>query len=146
MGSCVGWEADRVGFRICPGNPFNDLQDEGPSDVEDTFRALLEEIRPMGLAYLHVIRLAGADLDNLALASDHHDGALVANDSFDAREAEDAISGGRCDAVSFARHFLANPDLVERLADGLPLARFDPRTLYTPGPVGYVDYPTAKES
>ncbi|MEC9448916.1 MAG: alkene reductase, partial [Actinomycetota bacterium] len=41
---------------------------------------------------------------------------------------------------------LANPDLVERLADGLPLARFDPRTLYTPGPVGYVDYPTAKES
>lgn len=100
----------------------------------------------MGLAYLHVIRLAGADLDNLALASDHHDGALVANDSFDAREAEDAISGGRCDAVSFARHFLANPDLVERLADGLPLARFDPRTLYTPGPVGYVDYPTAKES
>ena len=49
-------------------------------------------------------------------------------------------------AVSFARHFLANPDLVERLAGGLPLARFDPRTLYTPGPVGYVDYPTAKES
>ena len=100
----------------------------------------------MGLAYLHVIRLAGAHLDNLVLARDHHDGALIANDSSDAREAEDAISDGRCDAVSFARYFLANPDLVERFADGLPLARFDPRTLYTPGPAGYVDYPTAGEA
>ena len=138
--------ANRIGLRICPGNPFNDLQDEGPSDVEDTFRALLEEIRPMGLAYLHVIRLAGAHLDNLALARDHHDGALIANDSFDAREAEDAITAERCDAVSFARYFLANPDLVERFADGLPLARFDSRTLYTPGPAGYIDYPTAGEA
>ena len=99
----------------------------------------------MGLAYLHVIRRADADLDNLELARDHHDGSLVANDSFDAQEAEDVIADGRCDAVSFARHFLANPDLVERFADGLPLTRFDPRTLYTPGPTGYVDYPRARE-
>ena len=48
--------------------------------------------------------------------------------------------------MSFARYFLANPDLVERFADGLPLARFDRRTLYTPGPAGYVDYPTAGEA
>jgi hypothetical protein len=30
---------------------------------------------------------------------------------------------------------------VRRLRDGLPLARFDRKTLYTPGPKGYNDYP-----
>jgi N-ethylmaleimide reductase len=32
--------------------------------------------------------------------------------------------------------------LVERLKRGQPLARFDRKTLYTPGPGGYSDYPT----
>jgi N-ethylmaleimide reductase len=42
--------------------------------------------------------------------------------------------------VSFGRHFIANPDLVERLKRGLPLSGFDRKTLYTPGPAGYSDY------
>jgi N-ethylmaleimide reductase len=42
--------------------------------------------------------------------------------------------------VSFARHFIANPDLVARLQRGLPLSGFDRKTLYTPGPAGYSDY------
>ena len=46
--------------------------------------------------------------------------------------------------MSFARHFIANPDLVERLRQGLPLARFDRKTLYSPGPEGYSDYPQSE--
>ena len=49
---------------------------------------------------------------------------------------------GSCDAVSFARAYLSNPDLVERFRTGAPLARFDRKTLYTPGPEGFTDYPT----
>jgi len=45
-------------------------------------------------------------------------------------------------AVSFGRWFVANPDLVERLRSGDELNRMDGRTLYSPGPVGYVDYQT----
>jgi N-ethylmaleimide reductase len=45
--------------------------------------------------------------------------------------------------VSFARHYIGNPDLVRRFREGLPLARFDRKTLYTPGPRGYSDYPPA---
>jgi 2,4-dienoyl-CoA reductase-like NADH-dependent reductase (Old Yellow Enzyme family) len=44
-------------------------------------------------------------------------------------------------AVGFARHFIGNPDLVERIRQGWPLARFDRKTLYTPGEAGYADYP-----
>ncbi|HAQ23913.1 MAG TPA: alkene reductase [Acidimicrobiaceae bacterium] len=131
--------ADMVGLRICPGNTFNDLIDAHPGDVEETFRALLSTIRPMGLAYLHVIRRHEGPLDNLELARELHDGVLIANDSYDAVEADAEIEAGRCDAVSFGRHFLATPDLVARIASGQEPNRFDPRTLYTPGPDGYTE-------
>ena len=55
-----------------------------------------------------------------------------------------AIASGYADMIAFGRAFIANPDLVERLRKGLPLARFDRKTLYSPGPEGYSDYPLAE--
>ena len=131
--------ADRVGLRICPGNPFNDLSDEDPAE---TFGALLDAATPLGLAYLHVIRRHGDVLDNVALAQRHFDGPLILNDGYDFDEASRVVGEGSAAAVSFARAFIANPDLVDRFARGAGLARFDPKTLYTPGPAGYTDYPS----
>lgn len=130
--------ADRVGLRICPGNPFNDLHDDDP---EETFTAFLAAIAPLGLAYLHVIRLHDVALDNVAFARQHFDGPLILNDSFKAEEAGATIAAGQGDAVSFARSYIGNPDLVERLRSGATLSRFDPHKLYTTGPEGYTDYP-----
>lgn len=130
-----------IGLRICPGNPFNDLQDDEP---EQSFEALLQAISPLGLAYLHVIRRPQGPVDNIALARRHFSGPLMVNDSYDATEAA-AVLDQRIRAVSFGRDFVANPDLVERLRDGLSLARFNPKTLYTPGPAGYTDYPRARD-
>ena len=65
------------------------------------------------------------------------------NDGFHGDTARAAIRASVGDAVSFARHFIGNPDLVRRLREGLPLAGFDRHTLYTPGPRGYLDYPEA---
>lgn len=132
----------RVGFRICPGNPFNDLQDDDP---EETFAALLDAINPMGLAYLHVIRLPGGPVDNLKLAKEHFSGPLIVNDSYKLEEAQDVIGKGEAAAVSFGRHFIGNPDLPHRFKNNLPLARFDPGTLYTPGAKGFSDYPNADQ-
>jgi N-ethylmaleimide reductase len=128
----------RIGLRICPGNPFNGLHDENP---EETFRVLLDALRPMGLAYLHVIRMPGGPVDNVALARRHFGGPLILNDSYSFEEATTAVASGVATAISFARHFIANPDLVRRFREGLELADFDRRTLYTPGPAGYSDYP-----
>jgi N-ethylmaleimide reductase len=130
--------ANRVGLRICPGNPFNDLFDDDP---EETFSALLDAAAGIGLAYLHVIRLHGASVDNIELARRHFGGPLILNDSYDFDEASAAVADGTGKAVSFGRRFIGNPDLVERFRLGIPLNRFDPRTLYTPGPAGYTDYP-----
>jgi len=130
--------ADRVGFRICPGNPFNDLQDDDPAE---TFGALLDALRPLGLAYCHVIRLKDGPVDNLRLAGERFGRPLIVNDGFRFEEATQAIESGVAEAVAFGRAFIANPDLVERFRRGAPLARFDPKTMYTPGPTGYTDYP-----
>lgn len=131
--------ADRVGLRICPGNPFNDLSDDDP---EETFTAFLREVNPMGLAYLHVIRLHKVALDNIALARVHFDGPLILNDSYKLDEAKSAMDEGVGEAIAFARSYIGNPDLVDRFRRGAPLARFDPKKLYTPGPEGYSDFPT----
>jgi len=141
MATAVG--AGRVGFRQCPGNPFNDIDD---SDPAATAAALCAAVAPLGLAYLHIMRSPVADLDAFALARQHSPHALILNDGFDGASASAALEAGEGAAVSFGRHFVANPDLVERLKRGQPLARFDRKTLYTPGPVGYSDYPTYQAS
>ncbi len=130
----------RVGMRICPGNPFNDLHDENP---HETFATLLDAVSPMKLAYLHVIRSPRRSLDAFALAREHFRGALIVNDGFDRESADRVLGAGQAAAVSFGRSYIGNPDLVRRLREGLPLADFDLATLYTPGPKGYTDYPAA---
>ena len=56
--------ADRVGFRIFPGNPFNDMEDDDP---RATYAALLDAIDSLGLAYCHLIHHPTPELDALAL-------------------------------------------------------------------------------
>jgi N-ethylmaleimide reductase len=131
----------RVGFRISPGNRFNDLQDDDPLE---TFTAFLSRACELDLAYVHAIRMPSGPVDNLALASEYFPGRVIGNESFDAAEAAAFIADERLAAVSFGRPFIGNPDLVERLRHGRSLAEFNPSTLYTPGPEGYTDYPAAR--
>jgi N-ethylmaleimide reductase len=128
----------RVGMRICPGNPFNDLSDDNP---QETFEHLLGLAAALDLAYLHVIRMAAAGVDNIALGQRFFGDRLVVNDSYGFEEASQVVASGTAAAVSFGRPFIANPDLVARFRKGAALAKFDPRTLYAGGEAGYSDYP-----
>jgi len=132
----------RVGFRFNPGNTFNDTSD---ADSAATHAELVRRAAGLGLAYAHVMRASVPDIDAFALARNGFGSALIVNDDFDGESAEAAIAGDVGEAVSFARHYIGNPDLVRRLREGLPLARFDRKTLYTAGTVGYTDYPSLKE-
>lgn len=136
MAEAIG--AGRVGLRLNPGNTYNDTSDE---DSAATHAELMRQAATLNLAYLHVMRAPVADIDAFALARSHFGPRLILNDGFDGASAEEALARQAGEAVSFARHFIGNPDLVRRLRDGLPLARFDRKTLYTPGPQGYSDYP-----
>ena len=130
----------RVGMRICPDNPFNDIAD---ADPQETFDHLLQAVRSLDLAYLHAMRYPRGRVDNIALGQRYMGDRLIGNESYGFEEAQKAVAAGELMAVSFGRNFIANPDLVERWQDGLALAAFDLATMYTPGAQGYSSYPRA---
>jgi 2,4-dienoyl-CoA reductase-like NADH-dependent reductase (Old Yellow Enzyme family) len=131
--------AGRVGFRICPGFTFNDVHDDDPAA---TYGHLLRAASTLGLAWLHLIRLRLDGHDTLDLVRPSWEGPVILNNELAPEVAAEAVRKGLADAVSFGRPFIGNPDLVDRVRRGVPLAGFDPATLYTKGPEGYTDYPT----
>jgi 2,4-dienoyl-CoA reductase-like NADH-dependent reductase (Old Yellow Enzyme family) len=68
-----------------------------------------------------------------------------ASGGFDAASAEAILKSGDADLVAFGRHFLANPDLPERLRRNLSLNTYDRTTFYYGGEKGYADYPVYQE-
>ena len=57
------------------------------------------------------------------------------------QRAQMAIVNGSADLVAFGIPFLANPDLVRRHQEGLPLNEVDTDTFYGGDERGYNDYP-----
>jgi len=68
-------------------------------------------------------------------------GALIGNCGYTQDSAEAAVASGDADMIAFGRPYIANPDLVHRLKVNAPLAAVNPKTIYVPGPEGYIDYP-----
>ncbi|MEW1751687.1 alkene reductase [Streptomyces angustmyceticus] len=142
------WDEGCVGVRLGP------YWTEGPrfrADEETLadYDSLVTELNEHPVAYLH---LRGRDRGPSDLAPDvgaiaryrrQFHGPMIANNGFDRESANALIESGDADAVSFATHFIANPDLVTRFALGRSLAVGDRDTYYAGGADGYVDYPAS---
>lgn len=128
----------RVGFRISPGNPYNGMD---PADPAATFGPFVKAADALSLAYLHVVDMALPELDTLDLLRTNFSGPIVTNNNLKADSAAALLDAGRAEAVSFGRAFIANPDLVERIAAGAPWAKPDYSRLYTGEAQGFTDYP-----
>jgi N-ethylmaleimide reductase len=139
--------AHRVGLRLLPGGGLGDTVDE---DVLATYGELLDQLAPLGLAYVHLVANAGGAVVEPLIR--RWPGTVVVNPSVDfAKAPTDGDLAQRwldrgADLVSFGRSFLANPDLVERLRTRAPLAVGDQETFYQGGDRGYLDYPTYRAS
>ena len=141
------WGAERVGVRLSPVNTFNDIAD---SDPDATFGYAASELGKLGIAFLHVVEsdFAGStatrtfDKQKLRQA---FDGLYLANGGYDKTRATEALAQGAADFVSFGAPYVANPDLVERFAQGAPLNAPDPETFYGGDERGYTDYPALGE-
>lgn len=129
--------SDRVGIKISPEMNFNDIVDATP---QETYTYLVEQLRSLNLAYLHVA-LFGAKTDYHALLRPRFSGAYLMGGGLDQKSAEAALAAGRADATVFGGAFLANPDLPERFRQGAALNTPDKNTFYSPGAAGYTDYP-----
>ncbi|GAB2587729.1 alkene reductase [Streptomyces capparidis] len=130
--------ADRTGIRVSPGNPYNDIAE---SDTAELYPALLDALRPLGLAYLHVTHLGDDALLDI-LRTQWPTTLILNRPGTDVPTRAKDIDNGTADLVSVGALALANPDLVERLRAGVPLNSPDPATFYGGGAAGYTDYPT----
>ena len=126
-----------MGFRISPGNPYNDMPDDDPAA---SFGPLLRAVDGLGLAYVHLIDMSPA-FDARALVKANWTGPVILNNNLKADTARSALAAGAATAVAFGRAFISNPDLVERLRRGAALAKLDRTHLYGGDALGYTDYP-----
>jgi N-ethylmaleimide reductase len=136
--------ADKVGLRLSPVNPFNDMKDSNPQAL---FNYVAEQLNQFNLAYLHVVEggIHGggvADPFDFVVMRKLCKSPYIANLSYDKARGNQAISSGHADAVAYGVPFIANPDLVERLRKDAPLNEADSSSFYGGTEKGYTDYPT----
>ena len=134
----------KVGVRLSPVTPFNDISDDNP---QDTFEYVVEELNRFELAFLDLLQGTGGapkeawtpfDYDRLRSI---YQGKLIRNNGYDFETATRAVETGAADAIAFGRLLLANPDLVERFRKGAQLNAPDYEKLYAGEEKGYTDYP-----
>jgi N-ethylmaleimide reductase len=145
------WGANRVGVRLSPRTQFNSMSDSNPTAH---FAYIGEQLDKCGLAYLHLIepRIKGnaavaEGLPPLAAGELRKvfKGNILAAGGFEPDSAEAIIETGDADFVAFGRHFIANPDLPQRIRKVLPLTPHDRSTFYGGDAHGYTDYPVFQE-
>ena len=130
----------RVSVRISPLVSYNDIADSNPPEL---VRYLARELSLRKIAFLelrHDDHRAPAEQNLARIARQYFQGPLFVNGAYDLASAQATLAAGSADAVVFGKPFIANPDLVARLSAKQPLSALDPKTLYTPGAVGYTDY------
>lgn len=135
--------ADRTGVRISPVSPANGIF---CSDPQSQYDYIVDQLGALGVVYLHVVEGAtGGPRDVAAFDYDalrrRFKQTYLANNGYDLGFATARLNEGKADLFAFGRPFIGNPDLVERLKTGVPLAPFNPATVYGGGATGYIDYP-----
>ena len=141
------WGADRVSIRLSPNGISQGCDDPDPASI---FGAAARVIEELGVSFLE-LRQPGPDgtfgrtdvPQQDGLIRSIYSGALMLNSDYTAAGAAADVSAGRCDAVSFGRPYISNPDLAERIrvgAEWSPNVNV-PKSWYLPGPEGYIDYP-----
>lgn len=140
--------AERTGVRISPVSPANAIS---CSDPQSQYNYLAEQLNALGIVYLHVVEGAtGGPRDVSPFDYDalrqRFKNTWIGNNGYDLALASTQLAQGKADLFAFGRPFISNPDLVERLKTGAPLAPLNPETLYGGGAQGYTDYPSLAES
>ena len=134
--------SDKVGLRISPVNPFNDMKDSNPQAL---FNYVAQQLNQFNLAYLHVVEggIHGggkADAFDFVQMRKIFKGAYMANLAYDKARGNEAIASGHADAIAYGVPFIANPDLVARYKTNAPLNEADEETFYGGSERGYTDY------
>ena len=139
-----------LGVRLSPFGQYGGIHDSQPLAL---FTYVIESLSRRRINYLHLIEGRGSEigltddlhagaLNNAQLFRSKFIGPLISAAAYTPATAAETVGSGHADAIAFGRLFIANPDLVERIAGGFPLNAYDRATFYGGGEHGYTDYET----
>jgi 2,4-dienoyl-CoA reductase-like NADH-dependent reductase (Old Yellow Enzyme family) len=140
---------DRVGIRFSPNIYSQGVEDSDPIPL---FEAVAHRLEELGVPWIELReplpgQLGPQPTERVSPAMRKlYSGKIFVNGGFDPETARERMAEGIVDGISFGRPFIANPDLVRRIAEGAPLNPGDVSTYYAGGASGYVDYPTLDEA
>eukprot|EP00347_Sterkiella_histriomuscorum_P003673 403363382 len=124
----------RIGVKISPNGVYNEMKDSDPIKL---FQHVTQELSKRKIAFLELSEYFTFDATN----KEHSDkffqelphkstraylkplfkGTFIVNTGYDEEKANHVISNGEADMVSFGSLYIANADLVERMAQGRAL-------------------------
>ena len=148
VGAAIGME--RVGIRFSPNVYVQGIEDSDPVTLFEAVATRLEELKVPWIELREPRQATASGAVPTEPVSPVmrriYSGRIVINSDVDWAGARRAFAERNADAVSIGRLFIANPDLVKRIAIGAPLNEGNSATFYSGGPEGYVDYPTLDEA
>lgn len=148
--------ANKTAIRL---SPFSNFQSMGMKDPYPQFEYLVKKLKPLNLAYLHLVEPriagnietsygAGCSLGFLIKLWDNQSPIVLAG-GFLPESAIRTVDETWKDfdiVIAFGRYFISNPDLVFRLREGIEFTQYDRSTFYTPkNSKGYTDFPLSEK-
>ena len=131
---------ERTGVRLSPFHRGQEMPAQ--SDTEVTYLFVAKAMEKRNCAYLHLSleheTLSSGLLPKIRQA---YKGVLIAAGGLNKDYAEELLNDNIIDIAALGTPFIANPDLVERLKNGWPLAEFTREAFYGGGEAGYTDFP-----
>ncbi len=140
--------AGKTGIRLAPFGRLFDMHEF--AGEEETWLQLARELGQRSLSYVHLSdqqtlgeqAIPAGFIDKFRAA---YEGTLIIAGGFDKTLAETYLRQGKADLIAFGRPYIANPDLVERMAHNWPLNDVNRATMYGGSEEGYTDYPAYSE-
>jgi N-ethylmaleimide reductase len=127
-GEEIGFE--KIGLRLSPGGHMNEIVTDERDQM--VYQMLLKQLEPLNIAYIHtgtfddsIIYSALSNKTATNFLRQHYKKTMIASGSYNFSSAEKGITNNAFDLIAFGRPFIANPDLILRLKQNLPLLQYD---------------------
>ncbi|GGF03819.1 alkene reductase [Stappia taiwanensis] len=138
---------DRTGLRL---SPFITQRNMADDEIIPTMLKAARELDRLGLAYIHLSEADWEDAPQIPQDFRHalraaYSGRIIVAGKYTRDRGARILGEGLSDLVAYGRPFIANPDLVRRFREDLPLADYDGATLFGGDATGYSTYPALEE-
>lgn len=147
---------DRTGIKFSPWNTFRGMCMQDPTPQ---FTYLLEQLKPLDLAYLHLVHPPLTEDPDTSTERDPNQPFIKlwqgsktpiilagGYTAVRAKKSVDLLYPGQDIAIAMGRWFIANPDLVFRMQKGIMLNPYRRQFFYGPASrEGYLDYTFSEE-